>query len=186
MREYNATLPFPLVVVRRTNSTITCRLKSITTAIGITVTRDLCVQVQRNAELWDVLLWLDCVPRRQANHYVCPFCPEDERNRYASRESLWRAQLFDPLAQWMNRLAAAKWLLLCESAHGGSTWARLSADPTPPLRPDAVQILPVHTVDGARDKRELGRLPRPYPHPNPTTSFIPPDAKGEPDEDPNA
>ncbi|HJV76105.1 MAG TPA: hypothetical protein VJ654_17930 [Noviherbaspirillum sp.] len=127
LRDSNRSLPFPLAVALRTDNTLVCRITGITDAIRISLANDLCVYVERGGEFWDALLWLDCRPQKQGNYYVCAFCPPGDRERFNSREALWRSHLFDPLADWMQTLRSSDWLLLFETGPGGSTWARLEA-----------------------------------------------------------
>lgn len=144
-------LPFPLVVVRRTDSNITCRMGGINDAIRIVLADDLCVYVERDGEFWDALLWLDCQPQKHDNHYVCTFCPPGLDQRFGSRESLWRSRLFDPLAAWMQTLRSSQWLLLFETRPGGSSWARLSANTLSGQHQNLVARLPVHVTRNASD-----------------------------------
>lgn len=144
LREKNGSLPFSLGVVRRTDSTIVCHIKGITNAIRVTLGSDLCVSVDKDGEVWDILLWLDCQPQKLGNHYVFAFCPPHDQERFDNREEWWQSHLFAPLARWMQTLQSANWLLLFETCPGRSTWARLEAGSESGHYRHLAARLPVH------------------------------------------
>lgn len=128
LRRRQATLPMRLVVDRRTDRVITCRVAHACPNIVISITHEVNIIAELNGEGWDLLSSFDCIPRRGVEGYACPWCSESDKESYPCRACFWQARLFEPLAHWLDRLLAAHWLLFYQTGQG-SSWAKLSIDP---------------------------------------------------------
>jgi hypothetical protein len=148
LHERQAMLPFRLVVDRRTDRAINCRIAHVCPNIVVSPTHEVNIIAELNGECWDLLSCFECIPRREVDDYTCPLCVAADRPSYPCRARFWEARLFEPLACWLNSLASAHWLLFYEN--GGGTWAKLNAAPdlenVP--QPYLVAAIPVHGKEG--------------------------------------
>ncbi len=80
-------------------------------------------------DCWDIIQWLDTDPKRVPGGYVCALCPEDSRPLVASREDLWRIEVFEPFLAWVNDELAASDVISLSGTPDHSTWARLVRRP---------------------------------------------------------
>jgi hypothetical protein len=120
---YNQKALHRLVVIKRTDKVVHCQVQGVSSAVNLILTDTLFVSVYRDRDEWDQILWLDCIPMKEGGHYICPFCDRQHRIQWSTRDQFWQAQLFEPLAKWLDKLDETDWLLFYELP--GATWVKL-------------------------------------------------------------
>lgn len=98
--------------------------------------REFGISVNWQGQCWDVLMSYMILPARSHHGYYHRFTLPDDRQIYSSRETLWAAEMFEPLMNWLNnRFFSVKWLVLyqrCEQdGEVVKTWAAPLAEPDP-------------------------------------------------------
>jgi len=84
------------------------------------------VDVHWQAMSWDLVLCLDAAPWRTPVGYVDGMTLPECQRPYATREALWREEVFEPFLSWVNEaLAPACCLGIWRTEEGGATWAKL-------------------------------------------------------------
>ena len=59
----------------------------------------------------DLLASFEAEPIRGKNGYYCGLCPQEDRGSYASRDEIWRDEIFNPFLNWVNnQLATASYI----------------------------------------------------------------------------
>ena len=143
----------PVLLGRRTD-------RSWTLTLGGSTTPALCswlygygiaVSAEWGGVAWDLVLCLEAAPQRTPLGYLDHMVLPEHRELYASKDELWRAELFEPFLRWVNEeLAPARRLGLWRTEEGGATWAKL-LQPGNMAHPDvarAYALLSVHEGAG--------------------------------------
>lgn len=146
LREVGKELPFPISIVCKTDRSIECRFRGVTNAVRFWLANDsLCVSAEKDGKCWDFLVCFDAVPQKESDGYVCAVCLPERRLRYARRDSVWRAELFEPFRDWINGVFVnAEWVAFHELPGGGATWVVLETDAVPK------DALPISLVERRR------------------------------------
>lgn len=146
LQEARNELPFRISIVCRTERLIECRFLGVTSAIRIALTDDsLCVSAEKDGEYWDNFTCFDAVPQKEGSGYVCALCLPERRVRYARRDGVWRAELFEPFRDWIiGDFANAEWVAFHELPGGNATWVVLERDAVPE------DALPISLVERRR------------------------------------
>lgn len=107
---------------------------------------EIVVAVDYEGVTWDLLTCIELSEIHQPDGYSCELCDPANRMLYPTRTALLEAELFEPLATWVNeKLSPACWLLLKKT--DGCTWVELAGA----IPPESVfeencivQCIPIH------------------------------------------
>ncbi len=114
-----------LELLKRTDAYLGVGFCGVSRVITASITCDeIAIAVEWHGLLWDILQDFETYPQRVSNGYVCEQCPEDSRPVFASREALWRAEVFEPFLEWVNRDLANAVALSISGTLDDASWAR--------------------------------------------------------------
>lgn len=144
-REHEQEWQKPLLFVSRTDGYLSLTQPGLSPAVEIYLhSYEFAVYAGWQDQYWDVLMCYDASIELTDKGYFDRCTLPDYRIAYPTRESLWQAEMFEPLMNWINnKLLSAKWLGLykLDESDGklGATWAELLTEPDP----ETFVLLPV-------------------------------------------
>ena len=115
-----------LELLKRTDQTLETGFAGISRVLTAGLSDDeINVWVDWQGQCWDILRCFETSPKRVPGGYVCDLCPEHDRPLYPIREHLWRAEVFEPFLEWVNRALANAEAVSISGTPEWATWAKL-------------------------------------------------------------
>lgn len=143
LAQHGDTFAVPVSISRRYTDHLELVIKGYTSALNITLGRDLIVAVEHNGECWDLLISLEALPQKTREGYICGLCLPEHLVNYPTPEAMWRNHLFEPFRDWVNdKLAPCHWIALYGSSEEGATWVTLWQT-LPPSNDNLNTVLPL-------------------------------------------
>jgi hypothetical protein len=122
-----------LELLKRTDTRLHIGFRKISQIITATLAYDaISIAAVWDGHCWDMLHFFETYPKRVPNGYVCDQCPENDRPVFSSREALWRAEVFEPFLEWVNRDLANAVAVSISGTPNSFTWAGLVVSATGP------------------------------------------------------
>ena len=141
LTERRDSLPFRLHRVQTRKRLLVYRINGYPAELEVVVCPgEVMVTVTQGGELWDILACFESAAVKTEHAYRCHQCPHDQGAHWPTRQALWRAHDFEPLAEWLrSKLCAAKRLELHQVS--GATWAALCSLPVAEFSASSINVL---------------------------------------------
>ena len=111
LHDNHSAFKHPLKIIRRTDHVIEMTFVGITPAVRAIMTWCIDIPAYKGVRCMDLLASFEAEPIRGKNGYYCGLCPQEERGSYASRDEIWRDEIFNPFLIWVNnQLATASYI----------------------------------------------------------------------------